>query len=129
LSLCFSGHFKQVPAEIALSGRKAVSRLFQTSDNRAYRSQLNETCLRRAAQLGLGTVKHLYGVMLVPDLEKLEQQLEDIGREVRNLTVMGMDPNQSPDQLELIRNLEISARAEMRLRTMAIEHAKSELRD
>ena len=79
--------------------------------------------------LGLGTVKHLYGVMLVPDLEKLEQQLEDIGREVRNLTVMGMDPNQSPDQLELIRNLEISARAEMRLRTMAIEHAKSELRD
>ena len=62
-------------------------------------------------------------------LEKLEQELEDIRREVRNLTVMGMDPNQSPDQLELIRNLEISARAEMRLRTMALEHAKSELRD
>ena len=49
----------------------------------------------------------------MPDLEKLEQELEDIRREVRNLTVMGMDPNQSPDQLELIRNLEISARAEM----------------
>ena len=65
----------------------------------------------------------------MPDLEKLEQELEDIRREVRNLTVMGMDPNQSPDQLELIRNLEISARAEMRLRTMALEHAKSELRD
>jgi hypothetical protein len=48
---------------------------------------------------------------------------------VRNLTVMGMGPNQSPDQLELIRNLEISARAEMRLRTIALEHAKGELRD
>jgi hypothetical protein len=64
--------------------------------------------------------------MPVPDVEKLEQELEDIRREVRNLTVMGMDPNQPPDQLELIRNLEISARAEMRLRTMALEHAKSE---
>jgi hypothetical protein len=63
----------------------------------------------------------------VPDLKKLEQQLEAIGREVRNLTVMGMDPNQSPEQLELIRNLEILAM--MRLRTMALEHAKSELRD
>jgi hypothetical protein len=29
--------------------------------------------------------------MPVPDLEKLEQELEDIRREVRNLTVMGMD--------------------------------------
>ena len=60
----------------------------------------------------------------IPTLADLQTKLESVRREVRNLTVMGMDPNQPPKQLELIKDLERSARAEMRLRTMALVHAK-----
>ena len=42
--------------------------------------------------------------------------------------VASMDPSQTPDQAALIKQLERSARAEMRLRTMALEHARDELR-
>ena len=63
-----------------------------------------------------------------PTLAELQTKLDSVRREVRNLTVMGMDPNQPPDQAALIRELEQSARAEMRLRTMALEHAKGKLR-
>jgi hypothetical protein len=38
---------------------------------------------------------------------------------------MGMDPSQPPDQAALIKELERSARAEMRLRTMALAHART----
>jgi hypothetical protein len=51
-----------------------------------------------------------------------------VRREVRNLTIMGMDPNQTPKQIELIKDLERSARAEVRLRSMALVRAKSKLR-
>jgi hypothetical protein len=64
----------------------------------------------------------------MPTLAELQAKLDSIRREVRNLTVMGMDPNQPPDQAALIKQLERSARAEMRLRTMALEHAKDQLR-
>jgi len=47
-----------------------------------------------------------------------------VRQEVRNLTIMGMQPNQSADQLALIRNLERSARAELRLRWLALEYWK-----
>jgi hypothetical protein len=49
-----------------------------------------------------------------------------VRREVRNLTVMGMDPNQTTDQAALIKELERSARAEQRLRKMALEYPKSQ---
>jgi hypothetical protein len=62
-----------------------------------------------------------------PTLAELQTKLDSIRREVRKLTVMGMDPSQPPDQAALIKELERSARAEMRLRTMALEHAKDEL--
>ena len=62
-----------------------------------------------------------------PTLAELQAKLDSVRREVRNLTVMGMDPSQTPGQAALIKELERSARAEMRLRTMAIEHAKGEL--
>jgi hypothetical protein len=58
----------------------------------------------------------------------LQADLGSVRREVRNLTVMGMDPSQTPEQTSLIKQLERSARAEMRLRTMALEYAKGELR-
>ena len=64
----------------------------------------------------------------MPTLAELQAKLDSVRREVRNLTVMGMDPGQPPDQAALIKQLERSARAEMRLRTMALEHAKGELR-
>jgi hypothetical protein len=52
-----------------------------------------------------------------PTLAELQTKLDGVRREVRNLTVMGMDPKQPPDQAELIKDLEQSARAEMRLRS------------
>ena len=59
-----------------------------------------------------------------PTLAELQTKLDGVRREVRNLTVMGMDPKQRPDQAALIKELEQSARAEMRLRTMALSYAK-----
>jgi hypothetical protein len=41
---------------------------------------------------------------------------------------MGSDPIQTPQQIELIKDLERSARAEVRLRSMALVRAKSKLR-
>ena len=58
----------------------------------------------------------------------MQTKLDNVRREVRNLTVMGMDPSQTPGQAALIKELERSARAEMRLRSMALEYAKGELR-
>ena len=55
--------------------------------------------------------------------QELERNIECCRREIRNLVVMGMDPSQPPDQLELIRNLERSARAELRLRVVALRYA------
>jgi hypothetical protein len=65
---------------------------------------------------------------ITPTLAELQTALDSVRREVRNLTVMGMDPSQPPDQAALIKQLERSARAETRLRTMALEYAKGELR-
>jgi hypothetical protein len=64
----------------------------------------------------------------MPTLAELQAKLDSVRREVRNLTVMGMDPSQPPVQAALIKELERSARAEMRLRTMALKHAKNKLR-
>jgi hypothetical protein len=65
---------------------------------------------------------------ITPTLVELQTALDSVRREVRNLTVMGMDPKQTAEQAALIKELEPSARAEMRLRTMALEYAKGELR-
>jgi hypothetical protein len=59
------------------------------------------------------------------DIDALERKLASVVREVRNLTVMGMDPKQPADQLAVIRELEQSARAEQRLRKMALDYARS----
>ena len=62
---------------------------------------------------------------VIPTLADLQTKLESVRREVRNLTVMGMDPNQTTEQAALVKELERSARAEQRLRKMAIDYAKS----
>src|SRR5262245_40705064 len=63
-----------------------------------------------------------------PTLSELQTKLDSVRREVRNLTVMGMDSSQPADQAALIKELERSARAEQRLRKMALDYAKGELR-
>ena len=63
-----------------------------------------------------------------PTLAELQTKLDGVRREARNLTAMGMDPKKRPDQAALIKEPEQSARAEMRLRSMALKHAKSKLR-
>ena len=63
----------------------------------------------------------------IPTFAELQTKLDSVRREVRNLTIMGMDPNQTAEQAALIRQLERSARAETRLRFMALEHSKSKL--
>jgi len=62
---------------------------------------------------------------VTPTLADLQTKLDSVRREVRNLTVMGMDPNQTTEQAALIKELEQSARAEQRLRKMALDYAKS----
>ena len=62
---------------------------------------------------------------VVPKLAELQTKLDSVRREVRNLTVMGMDPNQTTEQAALVKELEQSARAEQRLRKMALDCAKS----
>ena len=64
----------------------------------------------------------------MPTVAELQAKLDSVRREVRNLTVMGMDPSQPPDQAALIKELERSARAELRLRKMALDYVKGELR-
>ena len=39
----------------------------------------------------------------MPAIKELERNIECCRREIRNLVVMGMNPSQTPDQLELIR--------------------------
>ena len=62
-------------------------------------------------------------MVVMPAIKELERNIECCRREIRNLVVMGMNPSQTPDQLELIRNLERSARAELRLRVTALQCA------
>ena len=61
---------------------------------------------------------------IIPTLAELQIELDSVRREVRNLTVMGMDPNQTAEQAALIKELERSARAEHRLRKMALDYAR-----
>jgi hypothetical protein len=62
------------------------------------------------------------------DEAQLQRDLADTRQEVRNLTVMGMRPDLSADKRELIRNAERSARAEVRLRIMALQYFQEQQR-
>jgi hypothetical protein len=71
----------------------------------------NTVCLRAGRQM--------------PDLPTLQQELKDARQEVRNLQVLGMDPSLPAHKAELVRNLERSARAEVKLRLKALAHEKT----
>jgi hypothetical protein len=62
--------------------------------------------------------------LVTPTIDELERNIECVRREIRNLVVMGLDPNQRPDQAALIKNLERSARVELRLRVAALRYAQ-----
>ncbi|MGB8741550.1 MAG: hypothetical protein WCD52_15275 [Xanthobacteraceae bacterium] len=53
--------------------------------------------------------------------------MKDTRQEVHNLQVMQMRPGLPAEKLELLRNMERSARAEVKLRLKAIAYAKSKL--
>lgn len=56
----------------------------------------------------------------MPNIDQLRQKLSDAKREVRNLTVMGLRPDLTPRKRGIIKQLERSARAEVRLRVKAL---------
>ena len=60
------------------------------------------------------------------DLQKLHQELKDTRQEVRNLTVMAMAPHLLPREVEIVRQLERSARAEVKLRLKHLEWVLSQ---
>jgi hypothetical protein len=58
---------------------------------------------------------------MMPDLPTLERKLRDVRQEVRNLQVMQMRPGQSAEKLALLRDLEMSARAETKSRKRSVQ--------
>jgi hypothetical protein len=63
---------------------------------------------------------------MTPDLQAMERKLKGVRQEVRNLQVMQMRPGQSAEKLKHLAELERSARAEVKLRTKALQHARSQ---
>jgi hypothetical protein len=59
----------------------------------------------------------------------LLRELADTRREVRNLVVIGLRPDLPTDQRELIRNLERSARAQVRLLLKALAYHREQQRN
>lgn len=66
--------------------------------------------------------------MSSPELGTLQRRLADARREVSNLIVIAMHPDLTPEKREIVRKLERSARAEVRLRLKALEYAKTQPR-
>jgi hypothetical protein len=61
----------------------------------------------------------------MPSIEELRQKLADARQEVRNLSVMAMKPDLSPQKKEVIHHLERSARAGVTLRHKALDYELS----
>src|ERR1700738_739885 len=57
----------------------------------------------------------------VNDLTELERKLRLTRQQIRTLQVMAMRPGQSPAQLKLLRDLELSARAVVKVHLKSIE--------
>ncbi len=64
----------------------------------------------------------LIGGVTMPTVKELRQKLKDAQREADNLLAMRKRPGLPAQKLETIRHLERSARAEVELRQMALEH-------
>jgi hypothetical protein len=62
---------------------------------------------------------------VMPDMDTLQRALANVRQELHNLQVMSLRPGQSPERLEMLRKLEVSCRAEVKLRLRAIEYRRS----
>lgn len=60
------------------------------------------------------------------DLQKFRQKLKDTRQKVRNLTVMVLHPDLLPADVELVKQLERSARAEVKLRRKHLDWVLSQ---
>jgi hypothetical protein len=60
-----------------------------------------------------------------PDMDALQRALANVRQELHNLQVMSLRPGQSPERLEMLHKLEVSCRAEVKLRRRAIEYQRS----
>jgi hypothetical protein len=58
--------------------------------------------------------------------EFLAERLQDARQRVADLVVMGLRPEQSPDRLRLLSQLERSARAEVQLRRKALQWSQQQ---
>jgi hypothetical protein len=56
----------------------------------------------------------------MPDSKELKRKLDAVRREARNLTIMAMRPDLSPEKAEPLRNAERSARASARVWAKAL---------
>jgi hypothetical protein len=61
---------------------------------------------------------------VLPPMETLLRELKAARQELHNLQVMAMKPGRTAEQLERLRNLEQSVRAEIKLRRQAIEYKR-----
>jgi hypothetical protein len=61
----------------------------------------------------------------MPTIAELQAELDDVRQEVRNLTVMAMNPRNAAEAA-VIREMERSARAEVKLRIKALEYGKQQ---
>jgi hypothetical protein len=60
------------------------------------------------------------------DEQTLLRKIASRRQEVRNLQVLALRPGHSPEKLEFLRNLERSARAEVKLWRLALAHHLSQ---
>ena len=63
---------------------------------------------------------------MMTDLAGLNRKLEIARTELHNLQVMAMRPDQGPERLEMLRKLEVSTRALVKLRLKALAHYQSQ---
>ena len=77
----------------------------------------------QATSEGSYVVRPLVAVAIRNEMQ-LEKQLRDLRAEVRNLVVIGMRPDLLPEEVEFVRNLERSARADAKLLLKVIRHGK-----
>jgi hypothetical protein len=62
---------------------------------------------------------------MTPDLQTQERELEAVREKVRTFQVRQMRPGQSAEVLDLLKDMEVLARAEVKLRLKAIDYSKS----
>src|SRR5437660_12843271 len=96
------------------------------SPKRRFQKMLSQL-LRIFGQKGIPTPQEIcYRKSRMHDLKTLQRKIASCRQEVRNLQVMAMRPDQPHHKVELLRNLERSARAEIKAWLKAKQHLESQ---